>query len=76
MQVYTVPANKWAVFTARGSLNGKEHQINALWTRITTECFPTCGYKRVADYDLEVYGTGHTNSDDYTREIWIPITKK
>ena len=75
LQTYTIPANKWAVFTVRGSLSGKEHPIDAMWTRITTEWFPTCGYKRVADYEIEVYPPGDTSSDDYTCEIWIPITK-
>ncbi len=76
LQAYTIPANKWAVFTAKGSLSGKDHPIDALWARITTEWFPTCGYKRAADYEIEVYPPGDTNSDDYTCEIWIPITKK
>lgn len=76
LQAYTIPANKWAVFTAKGSLSGKEHPIDELWARITTEWFPTCGYKRAADYEIEVYPPGDTNSDDYTCEIWIPITKK
>lgn len=76
LQGYTIPANKWAVFTAKGSLSGKDHPIDELWTRITTEWFPTCGYKRAADYEMEVYPPGDTNSDDYTCEIWIPITKK
>jgi len=75
LQTYTIPANKWAVFTVRGSLSGKEHPIDAMWTRITTEWFPTCGYKRAADYEIEVYPPGNTNSEDYTCEIWIPITK-
>lgn len=76
LQAYTIPANKWAVFTAKGCLSGKEHPIDELWARITTEWFPTCGYKRAADYEIEVYPPGDTNSDDYTCEIWIPITKK
>lgn len=76
LQAYTIPANKWAVFTVKGSLSGKDHPIDALWARITTEWFPTCGYKRAADYEIEVYPPGDTNSDDYTCEIWIPITKK
>ncbi|MEG1254260.1 MAG: GyrI-like domain-containing protein [Clostridium sp.] len=76
LQTYTIPANKWAIFTVRGSLSGKDHPIDAMWTRITTEWFPTCGYKRAADYEIEVYPPGDTNSDDYTCEIWIPITKE
>lgn len=74
LDVYTIPANKWAVFTARGNLSGKEHPIDEMWTRITTEWFTTCGYKRAADYEIEVYPPGDTSCDDYVCEIWIPVT--
>ncbi|MEG0774084.1 helix-turn-helix domain-containing protein [Clostridium sp.] len=76
LQNYTIPANTWAIFTVKGSLSGKEHPIDAMWARITTEWFSTCGYKRSADYEIEVYPPGDTNSDDYTCEIWVPITKE
>jgi AraC family transcriptional regulator len=56
-------------------LSSKEHPIDAMWTRTTTKWFPTCEYKRAADYEVEVYSPGDTNSDDYICEIWIPITK-
>ncbi len=75
LQTYTIPANKWAVFTVRGNLRGKEHPIDAMWARITTEWLPSSGYKRAADYEIEVYPPGDTSSDDYTCEIWIPITR-
>ena len=76
LQRYTIPANKWAVFTVRGSLTGKEHPMDAMWTRISTEWFPTCGYKRAADYEIEVYPPGESSSEEYTCEIWIPIIKR
>lgn len=75
LQTYTIPANKWAIFTVKGSLSGKEHPIDEMWARITTEWFPIYGYKRAADYEIEVYPPGDTSSDDYICEIWIPITK-
>ena len=74
LQTYTIPASMWAVFTVRGSLNGKDHPMDAMWTRITTEWFPTSGYKRAADYEIEVYPPGDSSSDNYTCEIWVPIT--
>lgn len=76
LQSYTIPASKWAVFTVKGSLSGKEHPIDAMWTRITTEWFPISGYKRAADYEIEVYPPGDSNSEDYTCEIWVPVTKR
>ncbi len=75
LETYTIPANKWAIFTVKGNLSGKEHPIDVMWTRITTEWFQTCGYKRAANYEIEVYPSGDTSSDDYICEIWVPITK-
>ncbi|MDR7855039.1 GyrI-like domain-containing protein [Tissierella sp.] len=75
LQTYTIPENKWVIFTVRGSLSGKEHPIDAMWARITIEWFPTCEYKRAANYEIEVYPPSDTSSDDYACEIWIPITK-
>lgn len=72
---YTIPASKWAIFTVRGSLSGKEHPIDEMWARITTEWIPNSGYKRAADYEIEVYPPGDTSSDEYICEIWIPIDK-
>lgn len=70
---FAIPSSKWAVFTVRGSLQGAEHPIDAMWTRITSEWFPTSGYKRAAAYEIEVYPPGDTASEDYTCEIWVPV---
>lgn len=29
-----------------------------------------------ADYEIEVYPPGDSNSEDYTCEIWIPVIKR
>lgn len=76
LQTYTIPASLWVVFTVKGSLSRKEHPIDAMWTRITTEWFPTSDYKRAGDYEIQVYPPGNTASNDYQCEIWIPITRK
>ncbi|WDV44253.1 GyrI-like domain-containing protein [Clostridiaceae bacterium M8S5] len=71
----TVPASTWAVFTAKGRLNQDKHPIGEVMTRIVSEWLPNSGYEKSMDYELEVYGPGNTNNDDYTCEVWIPIRK-
>jgi len=72
---YEVPASTWAVFTAKGTLNQKVHPIDALTTQIFSEWLPSSGYEKSMDYEIQVYGPGNTQSDDYTCEIWIPVKK-
>ncbi len=45
-------------------------------TRIVTEWLPTSGYEKSMNYEIEVYGPGNTQLDDYTCEIWIPVKRK
>lgn len=73
---FEVPAATWAVFVARGTLNQPTHPIEALVTRIVSEWFPSSGYERSMPYDIEIYGPGNTQQDDYECEIWIPVRKK
>lgn len=73
---FEIPAGTWAVFTARGSLNQQEHPINRLTTQIFTQWLPNSGYEKSMDCQIEVYGPGNTQQDDYTCELWIPVKKK
>ena len=72
---FEVPASTWAVFPARGTLDRKEHPVEALMTRIYAEWLPSSGYEQSMPYEIEVYGPGDTGRDDYTTEVWIPIRK-
>lgn len=73
---FEIPANTWAVFIARGTLNQKEHPIDTLTTQIFSGWLPSSGYEKSMDYEIQVYGPGDTQSDDYICEIWIPVKKK
>ena len=73
---FEVPASTWAVFTAKGTLNQKVHPLDALTTQIFSEWLPSSGYEKSMDYEIQVYGPGNTQSDDYTCEIWIPVKRK
>lgn len=76
LETFTVPASTWAVFTAKGTLNQKDHPIDTLMTRIVSEWFPSSGYVKSMNYEVEVYGPGNTGSNDYVCDIWIPVKKK
>lgn len=73
---FEVPASTWAVFTAKGTLNQKVHPLDTLTTRIFTEWFPSSGYEKSMDYEIQVYGPGNTQTDEYITEVWIPVKKK
>lgn len=76
LDMFEVPASTWAVFTAQGTLNQDNHPIEVLMTRIVTEWLPTSGYIKSMNYEIEVYGPGNTQSDDYACEVWIPVKRK
>lgn len=76
LTLFEVPASTWAVFTARGTLSQATHPIEALMTRIVAEWFSSSGYVKSMNYELEIYGPGDTQKDDYTCEIWLPVQKK
>lgn len=76
LETFIVPASTWAVFTAKGTLNQNEHPIDVLMTRIVSEWLPSSGYVKSMNYEIEVYGPGNTQSDEYTCDIWIPAKRK
>jgi AraC family transcriptional regulator len=76
LEPFEIPAATWAVFTARGSLGGKDHPIDALATQIFTEWMPSSGYEKAMEYEIQVYGPGNSQSEDYACELWIPVKKK
>lgn len=75
MDVETIPAATWAVFSIVG-LNDKINNevVDETYARIYTEWMPSSNYKRNEDIQhLEVYGPGDASSEDYVWEIWIPV---
>lgn len=76
LDTFVIPASVWGVFTVKGSLNQDTHPIEKMMTKIVSEWLPSSGYEKSMNYELEVYGPGDTQSDEYICEIWIPIKKK
>ena len=34
------------------------------------------GYEKAMEYEIQVYGPGNSQSEDYACELWIPVKKK
>lgn len=72
MEVETIPAATWAVFSINSS-TGIEH-VPAAYTSIMTEWFPSSQYKRDERVpNLEVFPQGDTAAESYTWELWMPV---
>ena len=76
LATYRVPASTWAVFAAKGTLHQDTHPVESLMTRIVAEWFPSTGYAKSMNYEMEVYGPGDTQSGEYTCEVWIPVNSR
>ncbi len=72
---FDIPANAWAVFTAKGTLHQKTHPITQAMARALTEWLPTSGYALLRGMEMEVYGPGDTQSEEYACELWLPVQK-
>ena len=74
MELYTVPAAQWAVFSFPGPTGYPN--VPEAYTRILTEWFPQSGYRRDPDVpNLEVYPAGDIHAPEYRWEIWMPVKK-
>lgn len=73
---FEVPASTWAVFTARGTLDQDVHPLDVLTAQIYTEWLPSSGFEKSMKYEIQVYGPGNTQDDDYLCDIWIPVKRK
>lgn len=73
---FDVPASTWAVFTVQGTLSNEAHPLEALTTKIFTEWLPSSIYKKSMEIEIQVYGPGNTQTNDYTTELWIPVRLK
>ena len=69
--LFEIPAATWAMFT------GKDEGLDALYTRIFSEWLPSSGYEQSAQRTVEIYHMdASAKGNDFTFEIWIPVSKK
>lgn len=75
MEIETIPAATWAVFTIH-SPTGAPYVPEA-YARIVTEWLPASQYVRdEAVPSLEVFPGGDASSQEYVWEIWMPVRTK
>ena len=67
-----IPAATWAIFETVGAMPDAMQNLSK---RIYGEWFPSTGYERAGDLDMEVYPPGK-DDEHYRSEIWIPVIKK
>lgn len=72
-ELWTLPANTWAVFQCVGPM---PTAIQDMWKKIYSEFFPQSEYEPIDGTDFERTPDGDTQSNEYVSEIWIPVKKK
>lgn len=78
LEIYEIPAHKWAIFPCRGAMPVPLQELNR---RIFSEWLPQNKYEIAEGYNIEYYSdpsnykNGMQDSEYYT-EIWIPVREK
>ncbi len=74
LEVVTIPAGTYAVFTSRGKM---PEAFIETYNRIVTEFFPQSSqYEYAESVEFEVYGSQNTADPNYQCEIWIAVKEK
>lgn len=74
LEIVTIPANTYAVFTSRGKM---PDAFVETYNRIVTEFFPQSSqYEYAEKVEFEVYSSADTSDPDYHCEIWIAVKEK
>ena len=74
LEVVTIPANTYAVFTSKGKM---PDAFIDTYHRIVTEFFPQSSqYEYAENVEFEVYSSANTDDPNYSCEIWIAVKEK
>lgn len=74
LEVVTIPANTYAVFTSKGKM---PDAFIETYNRIVTEFFPQSSqYEYAENVEFEVYSSADTSNPNYQCEIWIAVNEK
>ena len=74
LEVVTIPANTYAVFTSKGKM---PDAFIETYNRIVTEFFPqSTQYEYAESVEFEVYSSANTQDPNYQCEIWIAVKEK
>ncbi len=72
LQILTIPAGNYAIIPIKGKV---PDCIKDGWQYVVSTFLPENGLKHAGTPDLEVYGEGDINSDDYEMQLWVPVEK-
>lgn len=73
LEIVTIPANTYAVFTSKGRMPGAFVET---YNRICTEFFPqSTRYEYAENVEFEVYPSENVTDPDYECEIWIAVNE-
>ena len=74
LEVVTIPANTYAVFTSKGKM---PDAFIETYHRIVTEFFPqSTQYEYAENVEFEVYSSEDVTNPDYQCEIWIAVKER
>lgn len=74
LEVVTIPANTYAVFTSKGKM---PDAFIETYHRIVTEFFPqSTQYEYAENVEFEVYSSENISDPNYHCEIWIAVKEK
>ena len=74
LEVVTIPANTYAVFTSKGKM---PDAFIETYNRIVTEFFPqSTQYEYAENVEFEVYSSEDVTDPNYQCEIWIAVKEK
>lgn len=74
LEVVTIPANTYAVFTSKGKM---PDTFIETYHRIVTEFFPqSTQYEYAENVEFEVYSSENISEPNYHCEIWIAVKEK
>lgn len=74
LEVVTIPANTYAVFTCSGKM---PDAFIDMYHRIVTEFFPQSSqYEYAENVEFEVYSSADISDPNYRCEIWIAVNEK
>lgn len=74
LEVVTIPANTYAVFTSKGKM---PDAFIETYNRIVTEFFPQSSqYEYAENVEFEVYSSADISDPNYHCEIWIAVNEK
>ncbi len=78
LEIYEIPAHKWAVFPCKGKMPMPLQELNR---RIFSEWLPQNKYEIAEGYNIEYYSNSADykngmQDSEYYAEIWIPVKEK